>query len=232
MRRSLLPSLAMCAALIAACERPPENVQTVDHPVVSLPENPREGCPKSRARYYGECLDQSALFDQALALGRAQNKTVLVEIGAEWCVWCHLLHRHLIGETFSRFSFTYRNGEEHESREPESEADQQAAQALGQYVAANFVLVHIDLDNKFEVQPETGTGWAVMEAAGARGLFADWVPFTFIVDQEGTLLEAFNTRSAEKKDDARKYRGYDRRALLSEAQRVRALALESAESTQ
>jgi thiol:disulfide interchange protein len=33
----------------------------------------------------------------ATAVAKAQNKRVLVEVGGEWCVWCHILDRFVAG---------------------------------------------------------------------------------------------------------------------------------------
>ena len=32
-------------------------------------------------------------LDAALVKARAENKRVLVEVGGEWCTWCHILDR-------------------------------------------------------------------------------------------------------------------------------------------
>ena len=212
------------AFAIAACEAQERNVATVEAPVVSFPTDPRADCPDSRARLYAECADQQAVLAEGLAAAQAGGRLVLVELGAEWCVWCHVLHRHLIGETFSRFEYVYRDGETYAQEEPEHRADIEAAKALAQYMAEHFVFVHIDADNKFGRQPEGGTGWDVLRQTGADALFGDWVPLTFALSAEGALIGGFDSRQAELRDDETGYRGYDRRLLLAEAQRLRAAA--------
>lgn len=194
---------------------------TVETPIVSFPTDPRADCPDSRARLYGECADQRVILAEGMAAAKADGKLVLVELGAEWCVWCHVLHRHLIGETFSQFEYIYRDGETYAQEEPKARADTEAAQALARYMAENFVFVHLNADDKFERQPEGGTGWDVLRATGAEGLFQDWVPLTFALTAEGALVGEFDSRKAELRDDDTGYRGYDRRVLLAEARRLR-----------
>ena len=37
--------------------------------------------------------DAAADVQQAVALAQAQRKRVLVDVGGEWCVWCHIFDR-------------------------------------------------------------------------------------------------------------------------------------------
>lgn len=219
--RLVFPALIVAVGLTACNEEP--NRKTVENPVQSVPAEPRADCPKSRARLYGECLDQRQVLADALALANRNGKTVLVSFGAEWCVWCHLLDRHLKGETMQRFDYTY-DGETYLHEEPRREADAKAAKALGAYMAENFVLAHIDADNAFGVQPDGGTGWDAVDGARAAEGFEDWLPYVFAVTPKGEFLAVFDTRQAEKKDEATGYRGYDRRILLTLAEEIRAAA--------
>lgn len=212
--------LAVFLALtLLACGEEP-NQKTVERPLQSVPVEPRADCPDSRARLYGECLDQRKVLADALELAQAGGKTVLVSFGAEWCVWCHLLDRHLKGETFQSFDYTY-EGETYSHKEPEQEADAEAARALGLYMSDNFVLAHVEADDKFKRQPEGGRGWDVIEEAQAESAFSNAVPFVFAVDAEGKFIAEYDIVQAEISDEARKYRGYDRRKLLALAQAIR-----------
>ena len=42
---------------------------------------------------YDPKADGGALVDAALARARAEHKRVLLDFGANWCPWCHSLHR-------------------------------------------------------------------------------------------------------------------------------------------
>ena len=39
--------------------------------------------------------DAAADLQQALALAQAQHKHVIVDVGGEWCAWCHILDRFI-----------------------------------------------------------------------------------------------------------------------------------------
>ncbi|MHC5004354.1 MAG: thioredoxin family protein [Planctomycetota bacterium] len=47
-----------------------------------------------RPDIYDETADARAVIDAAVARARKDNKHVLVQWGANWCGWCHLLHQH------------------------------------------------------------------------------------------------------------------------------------------
>lgn len=46
----------------------------------------------SRPAIYDESADGSEQIAAALAVAKSENKRVLLQFGANWCVWCHLLH--------------------------------------------------------------------------------------------------------------------------------------------
>ncbi len=41
---------------------------------------------------YDESADGAKLVADALTIARTQGKCVLLEFGANWCIWCHRLH--------------------------------------------------------------------------------------------------------------------------------------------
>ena len=46
----------------------------------------------SHDRIYDESADGAAQVAAALARAKAEHKRVLLDFGANWCVWCHVLH--------------------------------------------------------------------------------------------------------------------------------------------
>jgi thiol-disulfide isomerase/thioredoxin len=42
---------------------------------------------------YRVCSDQAQTFQAALNSAQEKKKNLLVEFGAEWCAWCHSLHK-------------------------------------------------------------------------------------------------------------------------------------------
>lgn len=67
----------------AAAAQPPEGVQAV-------PAKPAGKPP--RAPIYDEKADARAQINAALIKAKKENRRVLVQWGANWCGWCHLLH--------------------------------------------------------------------------------------------------------------------------------------------
>lgn len=49
--------------------------------------------PKSRPSIYDESADGSKQIADALAVAKKDSKHVLVQFGANWCGWCHRLHK-------------------------------------------------------------------------------------------------------------------------------------------
>ena len=47
----------------------------------------------SRPAIYDENADGAKQIDDALAVAKKDNKRVLLQFGANWCVWCHKLHK-------------------------------------------------------------------------------------------------------------------------------------------
>jgi thiol:disulfide interchange protein len=47
----------------------------------------------SRPAIYDEKASGAAQIDQALAKAKKENKRVLLQFGANWCGWCHKLHK-------------------------------------------------------------------------------------------------------------------------------------------
>jgi len=58
---------------------------------VFLPASP----DYSHDRIYDESADGAAQVAAALARAKAEHKRVLLDFGANWCVWCHMLHAFL-----------------------------------------------------------------------------------------------------------------------------------------
>ena len=171
------------------------------------------------AKLYDECLDQSRIFEAAKQLAAAENKVLLVSYGAEWCIWCHVFAKYIHGET-TRFEYSYGRPDAPEARQTSTifereERDVKAdAAALSAYVARSFVVVHIE----GQYAPN---GAAVLEKTGAAPFMNYSIPFIFTVDRRGQYAAHFTNEPVEiRRDTDDWYRGYDRRKLLAELQRM------------
>ena len=180
--------------------------------LLTFPTSIDRQCRNGQARMFDECSDQSKLFGVALAHAKIADKVLLVEYGAEWCIWCHVFKAHITGE-HGRFRYTYGSPEEPEERYTHSFVegvgdDLAQAEALRDFVAANFVMVYIDA----QYAPN---GFAVLENSGAAEHFTGGVPYVFTVDPHGRYAARFHHDGAENRRDTDDdwYRGYHRAKL-------------------
>ena len=51
---------------------------------------------QAQAEKFDPTRDASADVQQALQLAQAQRKLVLVDVGGEWCTWCHVFDRFVL----------------------------------------------------------------------------------------------------------------------------------------
>jgi hypothetical protein len=201
-------------------EPTPEAPKSRPKAYVGFPEALDPACRDGKARLFDECSDQVALFNEARARAGAQGKVLLVELGAEWCIWCHVFEAHVNGE-YDRFRYTYGGPTEPEARyttsfeEGPQWSDAQAAEDLRTFVAANFVIVHIDL--------QYAPRWIdVLRDTGAEPHYRGGVPFVFTVDGHGRFAGRFDHDAVERRrEDRNWYRGYDRRGLIAQLTAMR-----------
>ncbi len=61
-------------------------------------------CDDSKS-IYRFCENQNSVYEKAIASAKTNSKSVLIVFGADWCGWCHSLHKLLvedkIAESFS-----------------------------------------------------------------------------------------------------------------------------------
>ncbi len=206
-------ALLSISLVLTACGDVP-----VDRPspaYIGFPASIDPQCRDGKARIYDECGDQAVLFDTALARARSEAKVLLVEFGSEWCIWCHVFEAHINGQ-HHKFRYTYGSPDEPEARYTHTfvegaGADAAAATALRDFVAANFVIVHIDA----EYAPG---GWDVLDTTGARDHYSGGIPYIFTVDESGQFAAKFNHDAAEvrRESDENWYRGYNRASLMQQ----------------
>lgn len=61
--------------------------------LASLPIAHADPAPKGAKDIYDESLDGAKQVADALAIAKRENKHVLLQFGANWCGWCHKLHK-------------------------------------------------------------------------------------------------------------------------------------------
>jgi hypothetical protein len=216
------PAAALAAALwLAACTDEP--VPTLPQAYTGFPESVDPHCRDGSATIYDECGDQLTLFRTALARANAENKVLLVEYGAEWCIWCHVFNAYINGDK-GRFRYTYASRKEPEawtSRTFDEDDDVEGAEALRDFVARHFVVVRIDA----QYAPN---GSEVLDHTGAAEHFPGGLPFVFTVDSKGGYAATFEGRGLEKRRDSFNwYRGFHRDTMLRVLTSMRNAALAS-----
>jgi hypothetical protein len=217
--------ILLLTLMVSACAQ--EKIEHRPRAYVSYPQTLDPKCRDGVARMYDECGEQAAHFTSALAHANAAKKVLLVEFGAEWCIWCHVFEAHINGE-HSRFRYVHGAPDEPDARYPIDfkegpGADAQAAEALRQFVAENFVIVHIDA-------AFAPGGWEVLETTGGKKHFGNGIPFVYTVDSSGQFAQQFDHDSVEKRrdDPGNLYRGYDRVGLLKQLTAMRDAARSAA----
>lgn len=213
----------LCLALVlgACAAETPTAPLAEARAVTSFPARLSAECHDGRARLYDECGSQAAILDSALAEARRSGKTVVINFGAEWCIWCHVFDAHLRGAT-GRIQYPV-------EREPVTLIERSGrsvlpdAKELNDYAATHLVIAHIEVE-------QAPDGWDVMDRTGARKAFADELPFVVAVTPEGRFAAAMNAKQAEVRRDSGDdwYRGYDRKHLLGELKRMRQKAMDAA----
>src|SRR5215831_17361143 len=65
--------------------------------MLSTPEATRavaaESAKEQRPNIYDESVDGSKQISDAVAAAKKEHKHVLLQFGANWCIWCHRLHK-------------------------------------------------------------------------------------------------------------------------------------------
>jgi hypothetical protein len=188
--------------------------------ITTIPSAFDKGCRRGRAKLYDECSDQSRIFVAAMQLAAAENKVLLVAHGAEWCTWCHVFGKYIHGG-MTRFEYTFGSPQAPEDRhtatiyEREDQDVSRDAASLSAYVSRSFVVAHIE----GQYSPNGG---AVLRTTGAAPFMDNSIPFIFTVDRNGRYAAHLNHELVEiRRDTDDWYRGYDRRKLLTELQRMR-----------
>jgi hypothetical protein len=207
---------AVVLLLITACSRETGTPAVADaviaeaaRGVVTYPLSLDPACRDGRARSYDQCSDQFEIYSAALDKARAENKTLLVIIGAEWCGWCHTFDAHLKGAT-GRF--------DHITARKRGDVSA-GALALVRYVADNFVVVHIEDD----FAPGADD---VIRSAGAEAYFQEYYPTIFAVGPDGKFAAKLDHKLVKIQiNGLGAYAGYDRALVIKELKRLRAAAL-------
>jgi len=161
--------------------------------LTSFPDAPKLcGDP---TKLFAKCRPQTDIALAALAEAKAQDKALLVEVGADWCVWCLVIDRYI-------------NGWFSEGAEPRTAGTRADAEALARFTAANFVVVK--LDNGPDLVP-------AMRRLGIAYTPSKPVP-AFYVLYGGKVREATVVRAELPRRG--QYYGYSRQGVLAQIRKA------------
>jgi len=152
---------------------------------------------------------------------QANGKSILVIYGAEWCIWCHVFDKYINGISHN-YNYAFESENEiytwdmRERSNPNAKAE---AKVLNEYVATNFIVVHIE----GEFSPNG------LDVVASTGLNVDkilYLPFIFVLDKQGNYSAHMAAYSAIKnleirEDSGSEYQGFDRKILLAELKKLR-----------
>ncbi|MEZ5953170.1 MAG: hypothetical protein R3C13_02590 [Hyphomonas sp.] len=201
--------LAACSSEAGERAVPQDEIDAAAARVVTYPLSLDPACRDGRAKAYDQCSNQMDLYTAALARAQDEHKALLIIIGAEWCIWCHVFDATLKGATEP---YTYIN------RKKRGDVSQGALD-LVDYVGANFVVVHIEDDFA------PGADEVIM-ATGASDYFQEYYPTIFAVGPDGQFAAKLNHPYVKiQKKTLGNYHGYDRRLVIEELKRLHAAAM-------
>lgn len=214
-------TLSLALVLLAACTEAP--ISAPPPAYTSFPAVIDPQCRDGSAKLYDECGDQVELFNAALKQAGVERKVLLVEVGAEWCIWCHVFDAHINGQR-DRFRYSYGYAEEPDERystvlTEDVDASTDAAGPLREFVAEHFVIARIDIEH-------APRGQEVLELTGASEHYPGGIPFVYVVDAAGSYVAEFNHDAVKRsRNTIDWYRGYDRIGLLAQLKTMHAAAM-------
>jgi thiol:disulfide interchange protein len=95
MARCFLSVNVLILASLAGCSQQdsPSSKLVARAAMQQAPDSDLAVRPKPVPKIYDEAADGFEQIKAAVALAKQSNKRVLLQFGAEWCGWCHRLHR-------------------------------------------------------------------------------------------------------------------------------------------
>ncbi len=148
-------------------------------------------CGGKRTALFQACRPQSEVLARATAQAKAQNKAVLIEVGADWCGSCIVMDHYL-------------NGNFVRGAEPPGAGTAEDAVALARFMGANFVMARLNADDP--------TIDAALRPLGLRNDKSQGLPNFYVV--YGGKVRRVRTEFVELNAGTRS-RGFSRQAILS-----------------
>ena len=189
--------------------------------LLSFPQSLDPQCRDGIANIYDECGNQQLILDQALKAAQEADKRVLILYGAEWCIWCHVFDKYVKGQNRKfDYQWQYHDGEilDWEMLEKENLRAEEEAIQLNHYFDKHFVLTHIE-------SYYSDSGEQVLADLGYDVSNINSVPLVLVLDSSGQISGEMQSSEEligleKRQDSGEEFRGYDRKLLLAELQRL------------
>ncbi len=195
----LLSGIGAAAQGLSAADLDSDYFTVGRYGLVSYP-NVAKLCPKQPAgSLFANCLPQAEIFERARDHAAAEKKLLLVDYGADSCIWCAVIDQYFDGNI----------GVQHEQID---QLDFGFSRLLAQTMSRNFILVHINSKQEAEARE-------VMAGIGAEAVVGEPIPVFIAVDPASGATERAYLENAENPVEG-KYHGYDRTKLSIELRRA------------
>lgn len=148
-------------------------------------------CVGKRTALFQKCRPQAEVLAAATAQARAQDKAVLIEVGADWCGSCIVMDHYL-------------NGNFVRGAEPPGAGTAEDAVALARFMGANFVMARLNADD-----PSID---AALRPLGLRNDKSQGLPNFYVV--YGGKVRRVRTEFVEL-NAGTSARGFSRKAILA-----------------
>jgi hypothetical protein len=128
----LWPVLIAACAVLATAAAAPLAARRGPLGLEMFPDAPA-ACGGKASALFQKCRPQAEVLNAAVARARAQDKAVLIEVGADWCASCIVMDRYLNGQ--------------YGPAEPPGAGTPADAAALGRFAASSFVMARLNTDD-------------------------------------------------------------------------------------
>ncbi|MDJ0942209.1 MAG: hypothetical protein QNJ30_02000 [Kiloniellales bacterium] len=205
MRRKTLGLSLLLLVLMAAPQSPGATDLDSDYytvgryGLVSYP-NVALLCPKQPAgSLFATCLPQKEIFQRARDHAAVENKLLLIDYGADSCIWCGVIDQYFDGNIGVQ-------------KEQIDHLDLGFSRQLAKTMSDNFILVHINAEQEAEAKQ-------VMTDIGTEAVIGGPIPAFIALDPASGATERAYLENAENPVDG-EYHGYNRPKLTQELRRT------------
>ena len=188
-----LGGAATLASIIAFCAPTPGDAAIVARSgpdgLVTYPDAAAT-CGSRPDQQFVQCVSQTSVLAAAARRARTDHKALLVSVGADWCIWCHVIARYFDGWTDDRI-------------EPPAAGTRADALDLAAFMRDSFVVVELNTE-----APDISDALAAIRVDPRT---INGLPSFYILKSSGPRFVDMERAELPKRGD---FRGYNRKAVL------------------